>query len=122
MSAPPRVSVGQIHEALSAARGNVSQAADRLGIARNNLYKRALNNGIDPNAFRPTRVAPPEVGRRVGAVRAMRVPVTLYEQLRQAKFDIQAKERRELDEVAVLEQFMGDGFADWLARRLGGKP
>jgi hypothetical protein len=118
MSAPPRASVEQIREALSASRGNVSAAADRLGIARNNLYKRALNNGIDPGSYRPRRLVEQPAAPR-GAVRSMRVPITLYDQLREAKFDLQAKLRRDLDEADVLAAFMADGFGAWLARRLG---
>ena len=48
----------------------------------------------------------------------MRIPVRLYDQLREAKFDLQARLRRDLDEADVLDLFMGDGFDAWLANRL----
>jgi hypothetical protein len=44
-----------------------------------------------------------------------------FERLRQAKFDLMARIRQDVDEGRVLELFMADEFVAWLTRRLGGR-
>ena len=42
--------------------------------------------------------------------------------VREAKFDLQAKLRRDLDEAEVLGLFVADRFEGWLDEQLGRKP
>lgn len=121
MSAPPRVSVTQIRETLEATGGNVQAAAARLGVARNNLYKRIINNGLSRELANVRQAS--KAGRAEAAPaphpRSIRVSPALYSRLREAKFDLQAKLRQELDEADVLEAFVGEAFEEWLAEKLG---
>lgn len=53
-----KVTGPQIRAAMKMACGNVSRAAEVLGIARNNLYKRLTALGIDPQEYRDNSVTP----------------------------------------------------------------
>jgi hypothetical protein len=91
-SRPRKVTVDQIRAALLACEGKVAQAAKRLGVARNNLYKRLANSGISPDEFRggagrsdsatpsatsaPATEAAPSTGGHAGATATAPVPVS----------------------------------------------
>ena len=113
MSAPRRVSNAHVKAAIEATRENITQAAETLGIASNNLRKRLEGVGMGPAELAQLR------GEAQGSVRSLRVSADVFETLRQGKFDLRAKQRRELDEATVLAEFVADGFEGWLAAKLG---
>src|SRR5260221_8682863 len=51
MSAPARVSIDQLKEALQQTRGNIEHAAALAGMSPNNLRKRLAVAGIDVNTL-----------------------------------------------------------------------
>lgn len=106
MSAPQRVSGEQIKEALRATGGNMSAAAARVGIARNNFYKRVAGLGVDLGESRGT------------GLRSVRLSAAIFAQLREAKYDLQHRLRLDLDESAVLTMFAQEAFAGWLEQKL----
>jgi hypothetical protein len=113
MSAPPRVSNEHLRAAIEATGGNLSAAAGVVGIARQNFRKRLEDSGVGPAELARLR----DEAQR--AVRTLRLPGDVFERIRSAKFDLQAKLRIELDEAAVLGLFMGDAFETWLQQKLG---
>lgn len=108
MSAPVRVPGARIREAIENAGGNVTQASRDVGLAANSLRKRLEGVGVDPG----------ELARLRGQQRSVRVSGELFAKLREAKFDLQQRLRRELTEGEVLEMF-AETFEGWLAGRLG---
>ena len=50
----------------------------------------------------------------------IRIRPDQQEQLRQAKFDIQAAFREETTETQILEAFIGEEFPGWVQRKLKG--
>ena len=108
MSAPKRISDGRITEAIAASHGNVTHAAEALGMARKNLYERMAGMGILPSTSRPGPRLP------------VRIPPEQAELLRQASFDLQAKRRTEMTGSDVLAEFIAEAFGPWLESKLGG--
>lgn len=52
MATPPRITRSMVEEALAANGGNVSAAAENLGVSRRGFYDRMEAFSIDPEAFR----------------------------------------------------------------------
>ncbi len=112
MPAIARTSVEQIKAALREHGGNVTAAAEQLGMATNNLRTRIENAGVDLRAFRDEAVA------RGDSARNLRVRSRQFELLRQASFDLSYLTRREYGPEKVFDEFMADAFEGWLAARL----
>lgn len=110
MSAPLRVPSERIREAITKAGGNVTAAAADVGMARQNIRRRLEDLGVGHA----------ELTRLRGQQRSVRVSGELFAKLREAKFDLQQRLRRELDEGAVLEMF-AETFDRWLAGKLEGR-
>lgn len=116
-------SADQVRAALAASGGNVSDAAESLGIARKNLYVRLAALGVSPDDY---RAGAPIVTRpraqRPGPPRPVRVSRSFYLRPDQARaiddacLDLPAVLRERLSPSQVLERFMDDGFAEWVAR------
>jgi hypothetical protein len=109
MGALKRVPDGAIRESLARWGGNVAAASREVDMAPVNFRKRLSALGL-----RPQRA------RRIIA----RLEAVQLEALRQAKYDLQARERRDLDESAILCAFFSDAFASWLHSKLesGARP
>jgi DNA-binding transcriptional LysR family regulator len=118
MAAPQRVNLEEIREALTAYGGNVTAAAERLGITRNGLHKRLELAGLDVREFRPKA----QQQARPGASVALRVSKEAQDALREAAFDLAFWRRREhTPSEVVLEQLVSEALPPWLAsKRPGG--
>ncbi len=108
MAAHPKVTAAQVAGAIERWHGNVAAAASELGIRREHLRERLDRLGKPAESYRPT-------GPRQGTIRVL---PEHRERLRQAKFDLQAARRREVDETEVLAEFITDAFEAWLGAKL----
>lgn len=122
MGASPRVSIDQVREALVRWEGNMSATARELGIARNNLYKRIVRSGLDVDAIRAAGCGKTDRHGKTTEPAPRARPVRLVAAhralLREAKFDLQHKLRRELDEDDILATFIEEAFGAWLRAKL----
>lgn len=121
MSAPQRVSTLALREAVAAAGGNISGAARAVGIAKGSLYKRLHAAGINADTLAELREGRPAAKPRPRPLDLRRVayvrPKHLHA-LREASFDLMAVLRRQMSTADVLELFIEEAFASWLAGRL----
>jgi hypothetical protein len=103
MPAPKRVPDGAIAASLERWRGNVTAAAREVEMAPTNFRKRLAALGLQParSARTVARLQPAQL-----------------DALRQAKYDIQARERRDLDESLILQRFFAAAFESWLRAEL----
>src|SRR5688572_23625994 len=114
MPAPKRISDASVREAITSWRGDVSQAARSVGISRNSLRKRLELLGVDlAEARRDVRALPPPPSPSSLPIRTaprMRAPVRVLPaheaRLREAKFDLMARYRLDMDESAILATFI----------------
>jgi hypothetical protein len=122
MPAPERVSLDVIKAALERWTGNVTAAAEDVGIHPNNLRKRLEAARVDPDAYRPPkRPEPPDspvptVRRRPPRLRILPRHV---EELSEARLDVLARYRVETDEQLLLDQFLDEQLAAWIVAKLG---
>ena len=110
MPAPQRVATDAIKEALRKNLGNVTAAARAVGMSRNNLRKRLETSCTDVDTFRP---AP-------GSFASVRVSKQALEALRQGSIDLAYVRRREHQVADVLEEFVAEALAPWLASKKDG--
>jgi hypothetical protein len=120
MSAPKRIPDEAIRRAITDSKGNVAAAA--LRTSANNLRTRLFNLGVELEALR-TGAKATTVCAGIGTKRRPtppRVTPEHQELLREAKFDLMAHFRRDVDETGVLQAFIDEEFLGWLKRKLGG--
>lgn len=117
MGAPKRVPDQRIRAALEARQGNVQAMSEDLGLARNNLYARMRALGLDPDNHRPAALKVGNIVTKHGRL-AIRVKSEHEQALREAKYDLQAKLRRDMDEGSILAAFFEEAFSEWLKAKL----
>lgn len=124
MGAHPRLSTDRIRESVEKWRGSLQAASKDLGIARNNLYKRVARIGLDLEARRSGQPSVKDPALPIlGAVRkrllmVVRLTPTQRQRLREARWDLQARFRVELNDELILGQFFDEAFAEWLRGKL----
>jgi transcriptional regulator of acetoin/glycerol metabolism len=117
-------SADQVRAALAASGGNVTLTAKSLGLARQNLYKRLAGLGLNPGQYRatvpaaPTTPRPLRPPRPLKLARSFHLRADLIRALEDACLDLPAVLRERLSPSQVLERFMDDGFAAWLAAKM----
>lgn len=121
-----RVSAEQIRSALAECHGNMLATADRLGMARQTLYKRVTALGLDPSqhriAVQASAPRPARPSRRsLRVVRGFSLRPDQLKALEDARFDLPAVLRVRFSPSSVLERFIDDAFAAWLQAKLGTK-
>jgi hypothetical protein len=120
-----RRSLDDIRAALEATGGQVAPAARSLGLARNNLYKRIAGSGVDLAELRRSPGPRPAQERPASEAAALRVARSVYLRpdqitaLDEACLDLPAVLREKMSPSKVLERFMDDCFAGWMAGKLG---
>lgn len=169
-----KVTGPQVRAAMKLSGGNVTKAAEVLGIARNNLYKRLMSLEIDPAEFRgnsdtvppetpgairdafpgeagaaafsgsahrapvsslpssvhgrrartfplvmpnqaTATIEPPPAPQRLRPARTIYLRREQFQALDDACFDLAAALRERFSLSKVMERFIDERFADWLA-------
>lgn len=119
MPAHKRVSNEEVRNAIMRREGNVTAAAEDVGMARQNFRRRLQDLGIEAATLNERSPGPLTSRPRRHAPVRLRAAHELL--LREAKYDLAAKLRRDVDEAGIAAAFFEEAFAEWLERKLTAK-